>query len=168
MISALRQHGRGRAELGVALALLSIGIVVLRDMARIPQTAGQIGPVGPKAVPAIVGCLLIGIAVLLARDVLSGGRGEAEGGEDIDLSRPSDWRTVAALLGAFLANAVLIERIGWPLSGTILFFGATFALGSRSYVRDLGVSLLMAISSYYLFANGLGMPLPAGWLSRVM
>ena len=168
MIAGLQRQVQGRAELGVALFLLVIGGVVLRDATRIPSTAGQIGPVGPKAVPVVVGCLLVVIAALLARDVLRGGRGEAEGGEDVDLTHPSDWRTVGLLLLAFLANALLLERIGWPLSGAVLFFGCAFALGSRSFVRDVAVSLVISIGSYFLFARGLGIALPAGWLSGVM
>lgn len=168
MITALRTRGQGRAELGVALVLLGIGALVLRDASQIPTTAGQIGPVGPKAVPVVVGCLLVLVSLLLTRDVLRGGRGEPEGGEDIDLSHPSDWRTVGLLLAAFLANALLLERIGWPLSGAVLFFGSAYALGSRSYLRDVAVALVMSIGSYLLFARGLGIALPAGWLQGVM
>lgn len=168
MISALRAQRQGRAELGVALLLLVLGGVVLNDAHGIRTTAGQIGPVGPKAVPVVVGVLLVVLAVLLARDVLRGGRGEAEGGEDVDLSHPSDWRTVGMLLAAFLANALLLERIGWPLSGALLFFGCTFALGSRAYVRDIAVALAISLTSYLLFARGLGISLPPGLLRGVL
>ena len=67
--------------------------------------------------PVVLGVALLVIAVLLARDVLRGGHGEAEGGEDVDLSHPSDWRTVLLLIAAFLANVVLIDRVGFPISG---------------------------------------------------
>lgn len=168
MTSGLRARVQGRAELGVALALLCLGALVLFDASRIRTTAGVVGPIGPKTVPIIVGAMLILLAVLLARDVLRGGHGEAEGGEDVDLSHPSDWRTVALLMAAFLANALLIELIGWPLSGAVLFFGSAFALGARRYVRDVAVALFMSIGSYYLFARGLGIALPAGWLEGVL
>jgi putative tricarboxylic transport membrane protein len=168
MITALRTQVRGRAELGVALLLLGLGGVVLHDAAGIPTTAGQIGPVGPKAVPVLVGLLLIVLSALLAADVLRGGRGEAEGGEDVDLTHPSDWQTVGLLLAAFLGNALLLERIGWPLSGAILFFGCAYALGSRAYLRDVAVSLAISMTSYFLFARGLGIALPPGWLRGVI
>ena len=80
------------------------------------------------------------MAVLLAIDLVRGGRGEQEGGEDVDLSHGSDWRTIGLLVGAFVANALLIERVGWPISGAILFFGTTYALGSRHYIRNAIIS----------------------------
>ena len=158
----------GRSELGVAAFLLLVGTVVVVDAARLPDSIGQVGVVGPKAVPFVVGGLLLVTAVLLAVDVLRGGRGEAEGGEDVDLAHPADWGTVALLAGSFLANALLVERIGWPLSGALLFFGAAWALGARGVVRLAAVSLAMSFGSQLLFAHGLGVSLPAGLMSGVV
>lgn len=159
---------QGRSELGVAAFLLLVGSVVVVDAARLPDTIGQVGAVGPKAVPFVVGGLLVVTAALLVVDVLRGGAGESETGEDVDLSHPADWRTVALLAGAFLANALLIERIGWPLSGALLFFGAAYALGARRLVPLVAVSLAMSFGSQLLFAHGLGVNLPAGAMSRVI
>lgn len=168
MTTAVARRLAGRSELGVAGFLLLVGTVVVVDAARLPESIGQVGAVGPKAVPFVVGALLIGTAVLLAIDVLRGGTGEAEAGEDVDLAHPADWRTVALLAGSFLANAFLIERIGWPLSGALLFFGAAYALGARRLLPLVGVSLAMSFGSQLLFAHGLGVSLPAGVLSQVI
>lgn len=158
----------GRSELGVAGLLLSLGVMVVVDAARLPEAIGRTGGVGPKTAPFAVGGLLVVTAVLLAADVLRGGRAEPEGGEDIDLTQPSDWPTVVLLAGSFLANVVLIERIGWPLSGALLFLGSAYALGARRLLPLTGVSLAMSFGSYVLFAKGLGVALPAGPLSGVM
>ena len=72
------------------------------------------------------------------------------------------------LAGAFVANALLIERIGWPLSGAILFFGTTYALGSRHYIRNAIISLVMSVGSWYLFYAGLGIKLPVGLLKGIL
>lgn len=168
MTTAVAGRLAGRSELGVAAFLLLVGAVVVVDAARLPDSIGQVGVVGPKAVPFVVGGLLVVTAVLLALDVLRGGRGESEVGEDVDLTHPADWRTVALLAGAFLSNALLIERIGWPLSGALLFFGAAFALGARRVLPLIGLSLAMSFGSQLLFAHGLGVSLPAGVMSRVV
>jgi putative tricarboxylic transport membrane protein len=152
----------------VSAFLLGLGILVLIETAGISAAAGQRGPVGPKAVPLVVGAGLLAIGVLHALDVLRGGRGEAEAGEDIELGAPADWRTVGLLAAAFLANVVLIEPLGWPLSGAVLFWGGTRALGSRTPVRDVGIALAMGFGSYYLFAHALGLPLPTGILEGVI
>jgi putative tricarboxylic transport membrane protein len=167
-VSTLTQRMRGRSEIGVALLLLALGGLVIFDASRIPVTIGQRGPVGPAAVPVVVGVLLIVVAGFLALDVLRGGHGEAEGGEDLDLAHPSDWRTVMLLAAAFLANVVLIEPAGWPISGAVLFFGAAYALGSRKFVRDVIISLAMSVGTYYLFGQVLGIGLPAGVLEGIL
>jgi len=159
---------QGRSELGVALFLLALGALVVVDAARIPAGVTQRGPVGPKAVPIAVGVLLLVVAILLARDVLGGGHGEQETGEDIDLSHRSDWRTVLLLSAAFLANVALIERAGWPVSGAVLFFGAAYALGSRHLLRDPLLAIGLSVGTWYLFAEGLGIGLPAGILDGIL
>ncbi len=158
----------GRSELGVVLLLFVLGAVVLWDASRIASDISQRGAVGPKAVPVLVGGLLVVCAVLLGRDVLRGGHGEAEAGEDIDLSQCSDWRTVLLLSGAFLANAALVDWAGWAISGTVLFWGSAYALGSRAYLRDLVIAVVLAVASFYLFAVGLGIRLPAGILTGIL
>jgi putative tricarboxylic transport membrane protein len=160
--------GQGRSELGVALFLLALGVLVLVDAGGIPETAGQTGPVGPKAVPFVLGAALVVLSILLAIDVLRGGRGEQEMGEDVDLSHGTDWRTVLILVGAFLANVVLIERVGWAISGAILFFGTAFALGSRHFIRDALIAIALSVGSWYLFALGLGIELPVGVLKGIL
>ncbi|WP_112262808.1 tripartite tricarboxylate transporter TctB family protein [Lentzea terrae] len=161
--SWLREH----SELGICALLVVLGVLVLTDALRIPTDFAQRGPVGPKAVPILVGSLLLVVAVLLARDVLRGGRGEAEAGEDVDLNAPADWRTVLLLCGAFLANAALIGVVGFPISGAILFWGAAYALGSRAYVRDPLLAAGLSILTFVIFNNLLGVPLPGGPLMEV-
>ena len=157
-----------RSELGVALLLRIFGAVVLWDALWIANDVSQRGVVGPKAAPVLVGGLLVGCAVLLGREVLRGGHGEIDVGEDIDLSHRSDWRTVLLLSGAFLANAALIEWAGWVISGAVLFWGSAYALGSRAYIRDLVIAVVLAGSSFYLFVVGLKINLPAGILTGIL
>jgi putative tricarboxylic transport membrane protein len=158
---------KDRSELGICALLAVLGVLVLIDAIRIPTDFAQRGPVGPKAVPILVGVLLLVTAALLARDVLRGGRGEAEGGEDIDLTASSDWRTVLLLSAAFLANAALIGVVGFPISGAVLFWGAAYALGSRNFVRDPLIAAGLSIVTFVLFNNLLGVPLPGGPLMEV-
>jgi putative tricarboxylic transport membrane protein len=158
----------GRSELGVAALLGALGVLILLDAIGLQAPYSQADPVGPKALPYIVAGLLLACAVVLAIDVLRGGRGEAEGGEDVDLTHPTDWRTVVPLIAVFAANIVLVEPLGWVISGTLLFFGSVVALGSRHYVRDLIISALLALGSFYGFYLGLGIKLPAGLLEGVL
>ncbi|MDK3256526.1 tripartite tricarboxylate transporter TctB family protein [Blastococcus capsensis] len=159
---------QGRSEFGVALFLGALGVLVIVQALLLPESLIVRGPVGPKAVPLVVGTLLVIVAVVLAVDIARGGRGEPEGGEDVDLTGRSDWATMALLVAAFAANALLIESLGWPISGAILFWGAAFALGSRHYVRDVVIALVLSVGSWYLFVLGLGIALPVGVLRGIL
>ncbi len=159
---------QGRSEFGVALFLGALGVLVVVSALLLPESRIARGPVGPAAVPVVVGGLLVVTSVFLAVDVWRGGRGEPEGGEDVELTGRSDWRTVAMLAAAFIANAILIEPLGWVFSGAILFWGSAFALGSRHYVRDAVIAVALSIGSFYLFALGLGIALPVGVLEGIL
>jgi putative tricarboxylic transport membrane protein len=159
---------KGRSELGVALLLGAAGALVIADAARIVTPYSQSDPVGPKTLPFIVGGLLLVCAALLAVNVLRGGQGEAEGGEDVDLTHPADWKTILPLVGAFVANILLIDWAGWVISGTILFWGSVWALGGRHYIRDGLISVALSLLTFYGFYLGLGIALPAGLLEGIL
>jgi putative tricarboxylic transport membrane protein len=145
-----------------------VGAVVLVDALSLHTTYSQGDPVGPKALPLVVAGLLLVCSAALVVDVLRGGRGEAEEGEDVDLSAPTEWRVVLPLVAVFVANVLLIDTLGWVLSGTMLFWGTVWSLGSRHYVRDLAVSLVLSLVTFYGFFAGLGILLPAGVLDGVL
>lgn len=158
----------GKSELLVSALLFTLGVVSLVDAAMVTDNAASVGPLSSSVFPTVVGLMLIAVGAALLVDVLRGGRGEMEGGEDIDLEQPTAWLPFFAVAGFFLANAALIESVGWPITGTLLFFGAAVALGSRKFVMTLAVAAVIAFSSYFLFVYALGAYLPAGILAAVI
>jgi putative tricarboxylic transport membrane protein len=152
----------------MALLLAAVGLFVVWDASGLRQTYAEADPVGPKTMPYIVGGLLVLCALLLARDVLRGGHGQAEEGEDVDLTHPTEWRVVVPLLAAFVVTILVVDRLGWVIAGTVLFWGSVWALGSRRYVRDLVISVLLSLVTFYGFYAGLGIHLPAGLLEGVL
>jgi putative tricarboxylic transport membrane protein len=163
-----RAKEQGRSELGVALFLSALGVLIVVQALALPESMVARGPVGPAAVPVVVGGLLVVVGAFLAVDVLRGGRGEPEGGEDIELTGRSDWKTVGLLAAVFVANALLIEPLGWPISGAILFWGSAFALGSRHYIRDAAIAVVLSFGTWYLFVLGLGTSIPVGILKGIL
>jgi len=116
----------------------------------------------------MIGGLLLVCAVALTINVLRGGHGEAEEGEDVDLTAPTEWRVVLPLIGAFVANVLLIDVLGWVISGAMLFWGSAWALGSRHAIRDAVIALALSLATFYGFYVGLGILLPAGILDGVL
>jgi putative tricarboxylic transport membrane protein len=68
----------------------------------------------------------------------------------------------------FLGAAVLIEPLGFPIAGALLFWGAAFALGSRRIDRDPLIAAGLSLVTYTVFNNLLGVPLPGGPLMGVL
>lgn len=157
----------GKAELGLAGLLVALGAFVLVETSQIRVLANA-GTVGPRFFPIVVGVVLGLVGLWLAVDVLRGGHGDMEAAEDIDLSRPSDWRTLALLSGVFLGHTAVLRPLGFPVAGALLFFGAGAVLGSRRWLRDAAVAVVLSTALYVLFARLLGVGLPAGILQGVL
>jgi putative tricarboxylic transport membrane protein len=159
---------RDLAQLGVCAFLVVLGVIMLVDAAGLGNNTTGTDPLGPKAVPIFLGSALILLAVGLTVAVLRGSKPELEGGEDVDLDQRVDVKTVLMLVGVFVANIVLIDVLGWVISGSILFYGSALALGSRHYIRALVIAVALSLITFYGFAIGLGVGLPAGILQGIL
>ncbi len=160
--------GRDLAQLGVCAFLVVLGVLVLVDASGLGNNSTGTDPLGPRAVPLVLGCSLIVLAVGLLIAVLRGSRPDLEGGEDVDLDQKIDVKTVLLLIGVFVANILLIDLLGWVISGSLLFYGSALALGSRHYIRALVIAVALALATFYGFAIGLGVGLPAGILQGIL
>lgn len=157
----------GRSELGLAALLGALGAFVLVETSSIDAPV-DVGAVGPRFFPTVVGVVLCVVGAWLAVDVLRGGGGQMEQAEDVDTSRRSDWRTLALLSAAFLLHAAVLDSAGFPVAGALLFFGVAAVLGSRRYLRDAAVAVVLSVGVFLVFARGLGVGLPAGVLEGVL
>ncbi|MEO7351185.1 MAG: tripartite tricarboxylate transporter TctB family protein [Marmoricola sp.] len=122
----------------------------------------------PSTFAYIVGAVLLLLSVLLAVATARGDAPESEEGEDVDLSSGSDVRTLVLLAAVLCVNVFLIEPLGWPITGAILFTGAAWVLGSRHWVRDIAIGVALSFGTFYAFYLGLDVPLPAGILNGVL
>jgi putative tricarboxylic transport membrane protein len=157
---------RDMAQLGLAGLLVVVGAYTLYDATTLKVGFGD--PVGPRLFPYVIGTVTIALGGLLVLATLRGDVPEAEGGEDVDLQQKADWLTVGKLGGVLLLTALTVSFLGWAISGAILFVGAAWSLGSRTLVRDVIVGLVLSVSSWYAFHEGLGVILPAGILDGVL
>jgi putative tricarboxylic transport membrane protein len=155
---------RGQYLLAAALAL--VGLWTIIDARSL--TVGFGDPVGPRVFPYVVGGSVLVLAVLLAVATARGDVAEGEEGEDIDLTSPPDWVTVGKLVGILLLNMLLVNVLGWAITGALLFAGCAWALGSRTFVRDLVVGAVLSVATWYFFYVGLDVPLSAGVLDGVL
>jgi putative tricarboxylic transport membrane protein len=157
-----------KAQYIVCVVLVAVGAFLIYDALSLEVGFAKVDPVGPKAFPVVIGVVLIVLAVVLAVAIPRGSIGEADAGEDVDPNTPGDWRTVGLLVGLFVAVIVLVEPLGWVITGTLLFAGAATILGNRHYVRNIAIGAVLALISFYGFYSGLGIPLPAGILDGIL
>ena len=156
-----------RAQYGLAAFVAILGAYVLYDAYGLEQGFAD-DPLGPRAVPYVVGAALVLLAAMLAVATARGDLPEAEEGEDVDLSERSDWVTVAKLVAVFVLNIALIDWLGWAITGALLFAGCAGVLGSRTHLRDLAIGVVLSVGSWYAFYVGLGVPIPPGVLDGVL
>jgi putative tricarboxylic transport membrane protein len=150
----------GLSEFGVVGLLAGLGVLVIIETGSISESLAGGRTLGPRTVPYVVGGMLLVVAALLALDIVRGGRGEQEAGEDIDLSHGTDWLTLSGLVVLVAGVGQLIPLIGFPAAGVILFFGVVRLLGSRRLWVDLVVSVVVPVLAMLLFTQVLGIYLP--------
>jgi putative tricarboxylic transport membrane protein len=155
-----------RAQYVLAAALAVVGIYTLVDARGLNVGFGD--PIGPRVFPYVVGGAMIVLAVVLAVATARGDVAEGEEGEDIDLTTPIDWLTVGKLVGILVLNLLLVNVLGWAITGALLFAGCAWALGSRTLLRDLIVGAVLSVASWYFFYVGLGVPLTPGILDGIL
>jgi putative tricarboxylic transport membrane protein len=66
--------------------------------------------------------------------------------------------------GSMLTYPLLIERAGFIIATSVVFFGVAFAYGAKNLLKNLAISLIFSLIVYFAFSKGLNVSLPAGVL----
>ncbi|MEV4012264.1 tripartite tricarboxylate transporter TctB family protein [Nonomuraea angiospora] len=156
-----------RPELGLAVVVLGLGVLVVIGTLDVSAAASQLG-IGPRFFPMLVGGAMVLIGLFYVADVIRGGHGDPEESEDVDVEAPTDWRSVGLVSGIFLAFTALLNVLGWIIGASLLFFGLSLALGAEHKGRSAVVSVVVGLATYLLFVKGLGVALPGGLLAGVI
>ena len=81
---------------------------------------------------------------------------------------PTDWLPLLAISVGLVAQMLLLEPAGFVIAAAVLFFCVAFGFGSRRYLRDGVVAILLALIVYIGFTRGLNLQLPAGVLAGAL
>ncbi|WP_017572771.1 tripartite tricarboxylate transporter TctB family protein [Nocardiopsis halotolerans] len=175
----------GKAEPAIPTTALAVPAVILMTALvlvvgsltiRAPESGGFLGP---RFFPLTVGVLLAvtacasGVrAVVRARSTsamtpaTSTASAPSDGGTGA-VGR-GDWRSLGIMAATLTAHVLLLQPLGWLLSGTLLFWGISFALDRRSPLLDLCVAVILAALVQICFSGLLDVSLPSGLLGKVM
>lgn len=157
----------------IGVGTLAIAAVLAFGAVDIPSTAGYQG-VGPNFLPWVMAAALLVCGVWLVWDARRGGWRDMEPPSGAERG---DWRALAWVSAAVLANALLITRIGFVLACTLCFVLAVRGLRAsegrpagdlRRTAWDVLTGALIAAPVYWLFTKLLAINLPgitgSGWL----
>jgi len=155
-----------KAQYALAAVLAVVGVWTIIDASQLNVGFGD--PVGPRVFPYVIGAVTLALAAILVVATARGDVPHAEEGEDVDVTSPPDWLTVAKLVGVLLLNLLLVNVLGWAITGALLFAGCAWALGSRTLVRDVIIGAVLSVSTWYFFWVVLDKPLTAGILDGIL
>lgn len=149
--------GRATGEILLGIALVIAGVLLLVGTTWI-AVAPTYSRVGPRVFPFAVAGGLIAVGLLYTFESWKGTQ------TPTDEHRASPW-PVALISAGIIADALLLERLGFILSSTILFLLVAAGFGSRRHLRNISVGLALATIAYVTFVYGLRLNLPAGILA---
>ena len=112
--------------------------------------------IGPRFFPFLVAAGLLATGALVGYESI---RRPPAHAEELD---PLSFLFIVL---ALVLSVLLLERLGFILTGTLLFCLVARAFRSRRYLRNLGVGLTLSILVYFTFTSGLGLVLPRGMLA---
>ena len=150
-----------RVEVLVALAAVALGLFVLVGSVSIDLGAGY-DRIGPRFFPYVVAVGLLISGSLLARGAL-----RRRSVADETRHSQTRWAGIGTLSLALGLSVLLLDRAGFILTSTLLFWLVAQAFESRRHWRDVVVSLLLSVAVYLAFTRGLGLVLPGGLLERL-
>lgn len=150
-----------KGELVFTSFLFVVAVVVLVDTAGMTKS-NAVGFVGPEVFAYIVGGLLFVLSGAQIIAVLRGERGTPEGVEGgVAVSDPN-WKAFGILAAALVLYTLLMPILGFPIMGAVLYFMVAKAIGAKHNLRTALIAVLLSITIFFAFNEGLQLQLPSG------
>ncbi len=159
MIDSSKTAAKG--ELVFTSFLFVVAVTVLVDTAGMTKS-NAVGFVGPEVFAYIVGGLLLVLSGAQIIAVLRGERGTPEGVEGgVAVSDPN-WKAFGILAAGLVLYTLLMPILGFPIMGAVLYFMVAKAIGAKHNLRTALIAVLLSITIFFAFNEGLQLQLPSG------
>ncbi|GIG69131.1 tripartite tricarboxylate transporter TctB family protein [Phytomonospora endophytica] len=170
-------ESRRRAPIGprvVGAVLLLTGLYLLWEAWKAVGD-DELTIISPRIAPLIVtGMWVLFAAIYLVRQLIdptadypvpepSDEDDDAHAATDT-VHDPIDWRTPALVAVLLVAYVLLLEHAGFVLSTAVFYLATSRVLGSRKWIRDIIVAVVLALGVYLAFTRLLDIVLPEGVL----
>lgn len=155
---------RFSGELAFSLGVVALGLFLVVQTAGI-DVSPSYARVGPRVFPWVISFGLILLGLLLARDAIAG---QWVADDSAPGASAFDWHAFLLIGLGLVLHMVLIGRAGFVVASTVLFVCVARGFGSRTWLRDTVIGLVLAFVVYVGFKYGLGLDLPAGVLAGLL
>lgn len=139
---------------GLLLVIVGMLIAWSTSQMRVPPMHAK---VGPQLFPYIAAIALIGLGICF---VVQAARNSPD--KLVADTDTTDWFALGVIVAGFLFQIASITTLGFILSSAVLFVAVAYGFGSRQYIRDIVVALLLSAAAYFTFTKLLNLQLPAG------
>ena len=152
--SGERRPERAALVIAAILGLAAIGIFIGTS-----QQGGVAGysPVGPKTVPYIIA---IALAVLSIATAIEAWRG------DFPEREPQNWPPMLWVLGGLAVQMLTMRTVGFSIATGLLFAATAKGFGKGPLWLTVPIGIVFSLVVWVIFAKGLQLSLPAGWLEQ--
>lgn len=144
------------AALVIALVLGAISIAIAWSTAYGGNVLSY-SPVGPKTVPYIIAG---GLFILSIWTVISALKGEFPKREHQEIA-PMAW-----IIGGLIIQMMTMKTLGFSIATGMLFAATARGFGYRKFWFSIPMGIIFAFVIWFMFARGLQLSLPSGWLEH--
>ena len=166
------------AEIALGLGIAALGAFLLYETGEI-RVSPAYSKIGPRVIPTIIGGIMAALGLALAwqswraKPAPALGLPPAMDAPGTLLDTPgtggtTDWPPIIAIAVGLVQQILLFESAGFVPTAAVLFFCVAYGFGSRRYLRDAIIAIVLSVVAYVGFVHVLGLNLPAGILGAVM
>jgi putative tricarboxylic transport membrane protein len=158
-MSAGNQMKKGEIFSAFVLFLFGAATAILSSKMDI----GTFRKAGTGMFPLFLGILLMVLSGSFLLKIFFKNKKTAGGGES-EVETPGAKKQLVLFLGALVLNALLFDKLGYPLSSFLLMLSLLRILGIKQWGINILISAVTAAGSYFLFVQSLNIPMPKGWI----
>jgi putative tricarboxylic transport membrane protein len=159
---------RSAPEVALSLGVLALGAAVSIGTLLLPGEGGY-ARVGPNFMPAVVGAGLVAVGFWLLYEALAGGwRHRPDDAPEARGEHAFHAAGFGWVSAGLFAQMALINTAGFVLAAAVLFACVARGFGSRRWLRDSAIGLLLGLGVFLFFVRFLNVNLPAGWLRPIL
>jgi putative tricarboxylic transport membrane protein len=162
-----------RIDLAIALLVVVLGLAVIIGAQDIRRTGPVVDPIGPRAMPYIVGMLFIlgglrVVSIRLGSWRRDSGHLVATDGEPDEPGVPASARQAFTVIAASVVYALSLSSVGYIVATPLYVVVGLKAMRVKSWWSTCAAALVYTTLTYVLFAHYMRVDLPLGILTGPM